>query len=41
VSLDQEATLLVQFQQSYDATSKLITIIDELAQTVINMIPAS
>jgi flagellar hook-associated protein 1 len=41
VSLDQEATLLVQFQQSYDATSKLITILDELAQTVIDMIPAS
>jgi len=41
VSLDQEATLLVQFQQAYDATSKLITIIDELGQAVINMIPTS
>lgn len=41
VSLDQEATLLVQFQQSYDATSKLITILDELAQTVISMVPTS
>ena len=40
VSLDQEATLLVQFQQAYDATSKLITVIDQLIQTVIDMIPA-
>jgi|SRR5580658_989108 len=40
VSLDQEATLLVQFQQAYDATSKLITVVDQLIQTVIDMIPA-
>ena len=38
VSLDQEATILIQFQQAYEANSKLITILDQLSQDTINML---
>lgn len=40
VSLDQEASNLIQFQRSYEATSKLINVIDQITQTLINIIPA-
>jgi flagellar hook-associated protein 1 FlgK len=41
VSLDQEATILLQFQQAYEASSKLINILDQLSEDVINMLPTA
>ena len=41
VSLDQQATLLTEYQQSYDATSKLVSVIAQMTQTVLGMIPAT
>lgn len=41
VSLDQQATLLTEYQQSYDAISKLITVVNDLVQTVIGLLPGT
>jgi flagellar hook-associated protein 1 FlgK len=41
VSLDQEATILLQFQQAYEASSKLINILDQLSEDTINMLPTA
>lgn len=38
VSLDEEATILIQFQRAYEATSRLITVLNQLAQDTINML---
>jgi flagellar hook-associated protein 1 FlgK len=38
VSLDEEAIKMLQFQQSYTAAAKMVSILDQLSQTVINMI---
>ncbi len=38
VNLDEEAIRLVQLQSSYQAASKVVTVIDELTQTLINMV---
>lgn len=38
VSLDEEMINLVQFQNAYQAAAKLITVADELLDTVINML---
>lgn len=38
VSLDEEATRLIQYQQAYEATSKLITVINDMTQTLIGII---
>jgi flagellar hook-associated protein 1 FlgK len=38
VSLDEEATILMQFQRSYEATSKFLTILDNLTEVAINML---
>ena len=38
VSLDEEAAVLLQFQQAYEANSKLITILDQLSEDTINML---
>jgi flagellar hook-associated protein 1 FlgK len=38
VSLDEEATLLIQFQRSYQAAARMVTALDELTQATINMI---
>jgi flagellar hook-associated protein 1 FlgK len=38
VSLDQQAVLLLQFQKSYDATARLLTTLNDLLDTTINMI---
>jgi flagellar hook-associated protein 1 len=38
VSLDEEATKLIQYQQAYEATSKLITVINEMAQSLLGII---
>lgn len=39
VSLDEEAIRLVQLQSSYQAASKVVTVIDQLMQSLISMIP--
>jgi flagellar hook-associated protein 1 FlgK len=38
VSLDEEATTLMQFQRAYQAASKFITVVDELTSEAINML---
>jgi flagellar hook-associated protein 1 len=38
VSLDEEAAFLVQLQRSYQATAKLVGVVDELTQTIISMV---
>ncbi len=38
VSLDEEATRLIQYQQAYEATSKLITVINDMTQALIGII---
>ncbi|NMC48427.1 MAG: flagellar hook-associated protein FlgK [Desulfovibrio sp.] len=37
VSLDEEMTNLIRFQQSYQAAAKLITVADEMFQTILGM----
>jgi flagellar hook-associated protein 1 FlgK len=37
VSLDEEMLNLVKFQSAYDAAAKMVTVIDELLDTVMNM----
>jgi flagellar hook-associated protein 1 FlgK len=39
VSLDEEAVRLVQLQSSYQAASKVVTVIDDTLQSLINMVP--
>jgi flagellar hook-associated protein 1 len=39
VSLDEEAIRLVQLQSSYQASSKVVTVIDDTLQSLMNMIP--
>ena len=39
MSLDEEAIRLVQLQSSYDAASKVVTVIDSTLQSLMNMIP--
>jgi flagellar hook-associated protein 1 len=41
VSLDEEAMRLVQLQSSYQATSKVVTVIDDTLQTLMTMIPTT
>jgi flagellar hook-associated protein 1 FlgK len=41
VSLDEEAARLVQYQQVYEATSKLISVIDNMTQTLLGLIPTA
>ena len=38
VSLDQEAIRLVEYQRAYQATARLVSILDQLSQTTIDMI---
>jgi flagellar hook-associated protein 1 FlgK len=38
VDLNAEAIKMLQFQQSYGAAAKMVTILDSLSQTVVNMI---
>ena len=37
VSLDEEAANLLRFQRSYQAAAQVMTIADELAQTVLSI----
>jgi flagellar hook-associated protein 1 FlgK len=39
VSLNDEAVQLVEFQRAYEASSKMVTVLDELTQATINMLP--
>jgi flagellar hook-associated protein 1 FlgK len=39
VSLDEEATRLVQLQNSYQAVSKVVTVVDQMTQSLLDMIP--
>lgn len=39
VSLDTEAAKLTEYQQAYNATGKLLNVIDQMMQTVLNIIP--
>ena len=39
VSLDEEAVRLVEFQRAYEATAKLVSVLDRLSETTIAMIP--
>lgn len=41
VSLDQEATRLTQYQQAYQATGKLIGVVNNMVQSILNLIPAN
>jgi len=38
VSIDEEMTNLIKFQRGYQAAARLITVADELFQTIINMV---
>ena len=38
VSLDEEATILMQFQRAYQASSKFITVLDQLTQATIDIL---
>jgi flagellar hook-associated protein 1 FlgK len=38
VSLDQEATILIQFQRAYQANSRFITVLNQLTETAINIL---
>ena len=37
VSLDEEMTNLVKFQKAYQASARLVTTIDEMLDTILNM----
>ena len=39
VNLDEEAVKMVEFQRAYSATSKMVSILDQLTQVTINMLP--
>jgi flagellar hook-associated protein 1 FlgK len=38
VSLDEEAITVLQFQRSYDAAAKMITVLDQVTQTAVGLI---
>ena len=38
VSLDEEAIRLVEYQRAYQATAKLVSVLDQLSQVTIDMI---
>lgn len=38
VSLDEEAALLLAFQKNYEASARIITIVDELTQTMLSVL---
>jgi len=37
VSIDEEMTNLITFQKAYQASAKLVTTVDEMLDTIINM----
>jgi flagellar hook-associated protein 1 FlgK len=38
VSLDQQAVLLLQFQKGYEATARLLSTLNSITETTINLI---
>ncbi len=38
VSIDEEMTNTIKFQRSYDASAKLVTVADDMLQTIINLV---
>ena len=38
VSLDEEAAHMVEFQRAYDAAAKMVTTVNQMLETVINMV---
>ena len=38
VSIDEETTNLIRFQHAYQASARVISVVDELTQTVMNML---
>ena len=38
VSLDEEATQMIEYQRAYQATARVVTILDDLTETVMNML---
>lgn len=38
VSLDEEAMFLVEFQRAYQATAKMVTVLDDMLETTINLV---
>jgi flagellar hook-associated protein 1 FlgK len=38
VSLDQQAVILIQFQRAYQANAKLITVLNDLTETAVNLL---
>jgi flagellar hook-associated protein 1 FlgK len=38
VSLDEEAILLLEFQRAYEATARVVTVLDELTEETINLL---
>lgn len=41
VDLNAEATKLLQYQQSYDAVGKMVSVLDSLTQTLMNMVSST
>ena len=41
VDLNQEAVTVMQFQRAYDAAAKMVNVLDQLTQDVVNMIPSA
>ncbi len=39
VSLDEEAVKLLQYQHAYEAAGKIVTVINQMAQSVLDMLP--
>ena len=39
VDLNQEAMIMLQFQRAYDANSRMITVLDQITQDMVNLIP--
>jgi flagellar hook-associated protein 1 FlgK len=38
VSVDEEMTNVLKFQRTYEASAKLITVADEMLQTILSMV---
>ena len=38
VSLDEEATQMIEYQRAYQATARVVTILNDLTETVMNML---
>ena len=41
VSLDEEATIMIQFQNAYDANARVLNILDQLAQDTVAILPTA